>query len=142
MNPDLPEIEKCAIVVDAGLPLGLAINAAAVLALSLGRCYGDAMVGDDVKDADGASHRGLTSFPVPVLKAADTTVRDIVLRAHERTDVFVVDFAAAAQAARDYGTYQDGMLAAGTAEHGYAGVAVAGARKAVNKLTGSLPLFG
>lgn len=132
--------EKCAIVVDRDLPPGLAMNAASVLALSIGR-FTDGIVGPDVKDGSGATHRGVTMIPVPVLTAGAGQVRDIVLRAHDRADVVVVDFTSIAQSSRTYDEYVDRTAPATTEELPYVGVAVAGSRKAVDKLTGSLPLF-
>ena len=52
--------ERCVIVVDESLPPGLAANAAAVLALTLG-AREPALVGADLVDADDRSHPGL--FP-------------------------------------------------------------------------------
>jgi hypothetical protein len=50
--------ERCAIVIDADLAPGLAANAAAVLALTLGATV-DGIVGPDLVDADGEVHPGL-----------------------------------------------------------------------------------
>jgi hypothetical protein len=139
--PNTPPFEKCAIVIAAELPLGLALNAAAVLSLSLGLAFGDEIVGEDLKDADGAVHRGITAANVPILRAETVRVREIVLGAQALPDLYMVDFSAVAQAARDYESYRAALAAAGTAEHDYAGVAIAGAKKAVGRLTGSLALY-
>ena len=47
--------ERCVIVVDESLPAGLAANAAAVLALTLGAREPD-LVGADFVDADAQPH--------------------------------------------------------------------------------------
>ena len=47
---------KCVIVVDRDLPLGLKTNAAAALGMSLGAQV-DGLIGPDVIDADGYTHR-------------------------------------------------------------------------------------
>ena len=132
--------EKCAIVVDRALPPGLAMNAGSVLALSIGR-FTEGVVGPAVKDGSGTVHRGVTTIPVPVLVADADQVRDIVLAAQKRTDVIAVDFTSIAQSSRTYDEYADRTAPVPTAELPYVGVAVAGPRKAVDKLTGSLPLF-
>jgi hypothetical protein len=137
----LPAFDKCAIVVDAALPAGLAMNAAAVLALSVGDAYGACVLGPDVKDRDGRVHRAITAAPLPILKADGEALRGIVAKAVADPEVFVVDFTASAQAARDYGDYTRTMEATGADEHEYVGVALVGAKKAVNRLSGSLPLY-
>src|SRR5215208_7555992 len=65
---DLAPLVKCVLVVADDLPPGLAANAAAVLALSLGRRLPD-LVGPDVRDGGGTTHAGLTWIPLPVLRA-------------------------------------------------------------------------
>jgi hypothetical protein len=137
----LPAFDKCAIVVDGALPAGLAMNAAAVLAFSVGHAYGESVLGPDVKDGDGQAHRGITAAPIPILKADAQALHTIVAKAHAEPDVFLVDFTAVAQAARDYGDYTQAMMTSGSEEHVYVGVALAGSKKAVNKLTGSMPLY-
>ncbi|MEY9910391.1 hypothetical protein ABIA35_006635 [Catenulispora sp. MAP12-49] len=140
-NATLPRFEKCAIVIDGALPTGLAMNAAAVLALSIGDAYGESALGPQVKDRDGQLHQPITEVPLPVLKADPEVLRGIVAKALAEPDVFLVDFTASAQAARDYGSYMQAMQDTGAEEHQYVGVAVAGAKKAVQKLSGSLPLY-
>jgi hypothetical protein len=132
--------EKCAIVIDASLPLGLALNTAAVLALSVGR-FVDGVLGDDVKDADGTVHRGITRIPVPILRGDPDLLRDLVIKAAVRSDVFLVDFTATAQTSMTYEEYTGRMAELQTAELPYIGVALSGRKQAVNKLVGSLPLY-
>jgi hypothetical protein len=136
-----PTFEKCAVVIAEDLPPGLAMNGAAVLAVTLGRVFGEGIVGDDAKDGDGVAHRGLINVTLPILRAPEREVCGIVLGAHAIPELYVVDFSSVAQAARDYDTYLEDLAGAGTAQHTYVGVAVAGSKKAVNKLTGSLPLY-
>lgn len=133
------DFEKCAIVVDKELPAGLAMNTVAALSLSVGK-FVDGIVGDDVKDADGRLHTGITAIPLPVLKADASELRDIVVRAGA-TDVFLVDFTAVAQSSRSYDEYTRRTAEVPTGELPYIGVAVCGSKAAVNRLTGSLPLY-
>ena len=127
--------EKCAIVIDATLPLGLALNTAAILAMSVGR------FGDDVKDADGTLHRGITQIPVPILRGDGPLLRDLVLKAAARPDVFIVDFTSTAQTSITYEEYTGRMAQTPTADLPYIGVALSGRKQTVNKLVGSLPLY-
>src|SRR5947208_1535097 len=105
------------------------MNAAAVLALSVGDAYGESVLGPDVKDRDGQVHRAITAATLPILKADSETLSGIVAKALADPEVFLVDFTAAAQAARDYGDYTSAMEATGADEHVYVGVALVGAKK-------------
>ncbi|MEU5514373.1 DUF2000 domain-containing protein [Streptomyces griseoaurantiacus] len=134
------QFEKCAIVVDKDLPAGLAMNTVAALALSVGK-FTDGIVGDDVKDADGRLHTGITSIPLPVLRADAEELRGVALRAVGASDVFVVDFTSVAQSSRSYEEYTRRTAEIPTGELPYIGMAVCGSRKAVDKITGSLPLY-
>ena len=137
----LPSFEKCAIVIDGALPSGLAMNAAAVLAISLGHAYGDTVLGPDVKDRDGRVHRAITAAPIPILKSDAEALSEIVAKAAADPELFLVDFTKVAQAARGYDDYTASMAATGSDEHTYVGIALVGSKKAVNRLAGSLPLF-
>ncbi|MFD3558638.1 DUF2000 domain-containing protein [Streptomyces sp. NPDC058686] len=132
--------EKCAFVVDKDLAAGLAMNAVAALSMSVGR-FVDGIIGDAVKDADGRPHTGITAIPLPILKGETSDLQDIVLKAADMSDVFVVDFTAVAQSSRSYDEYIRRTSEQGTSELPYIGVAVCGGKSAVNKLTGSLPLY-
>ena len=63
------ENEKCVMVIDEQLPVGLIANTAAILGITLGRERGE-VVGHDVYDAGGNRHLGIIEFPVPILRAA------------------------------------------------------------------------
>ncbi|WP_051452430.1 DUF2000 domain-containing protein [Actinospica robiniae] len=133
--------DKCAIVVDGELPVGLAMNAAAVLAFSLGDSYGQGVLGTDVKDRDGQVHRAITAAPIPILRSDAVGLKALVAKAAADPELFMVDFTAVAQAARDYDDYSRNMGGMSADEHVYVGLALAGFKKAVNKLTGSMPLY-
>jgi hypothetical protein len=142
LNENVPPVfEKCAIVIDGALPAGLAMNAAAVLALSLGDAYGRAILGPDIKDADGQVHTGITAAPIPILRAESENLSGIAAKAYADPELFLVDFTAVAQASRDYADYTEVTGRTGAAEHTYVGVALVGSKRAVNKVTGSLPLY-
>lgn len=131
---------KCALVLARDLPTGLAVNAAAVLAATLGRRV-PGLVGPDVLDGSGQTHLGLTRLPLPILEAdrlALSTLRDEALA---RADLLVVDFTEVAQHARTYPDYEAKLLALPAAELGYLGIALYGPRKLIAKLTGQLPLL-
>lgn len=131
---------KCVIVVSDSLDSGLAINAASVLSLTLGHRV-EGLVGIDVKDADGVTHPGIAYIPIPVLKAAPSTVSEITRSASADEEVFFVSFSALAQSCRIYEEYIDRMAATPTAELDIVGVGLHGPRKRINKLVGSLSLM-
>ncbi|MEV5707902.1 DUF2000 domain-containing protein [Actinoallomurus sp. NPDC052274] len=131
---------KCAIVVSAELPTGLAVNAASVLSLTMGHRV-EGLVGVDVKDADGVAHPGIIYTPLPILVAPREQVGTIVQTAAAQDGMFFVGFSSLAQGCRTYEEYIDKMAATPTAQLASVGVGLYGPRKQVNKLVGSLPLF-
>ena len=131
---------KCVMVVSEALPVGLAVNAAGVLAATLGRRE-ESLVGADVVDGSGERHAGLVRIPIPVLKADEEAIRDVRSRASGIEGLLVVDVTEMAQSSRTYEEYRDRMALAQGDELGYLGVALYGEKRAVNKLTGNLPLL-
>ena len=66
--------EKCVMVIDPELPLGLIANTAAIMGITLGQKMPE-VVGTDVADRSGHTHPGIIAFPVPVLKAAPEDIK-------------------------------------------------------------------
>ena len=60
--------EKCVIVVDGSLPLGLIANTCAIMGITLGKKFLQ-IVGGSVFDKNGNEHLGIIEFPVPILQA-------------------------------------------------------------------------
>jgi hypothetical protein len=131
---------KCAIVVSEELPVGLAANAASVLSITLGHRV-DALVGADVKDADGVAHPGIIYLPIPILNAPREQIATIVQAAAEDDELFFVSVSALAQSCKTYDEYIDKMAATATADLDSVGVGLHGPQKRVNRLVGSLPLL-
>lgn len=131
---------KCAIVVSAELPIGLAANAASVLALTIGDRV-DGLVGADVKDADGVVHAGVIRTPLPILTAPNDRVRGIVQAAAAQDETFFVSFSALAQSCRTYDEYVEKMAATATADLASVGIGLYGPRKQIDRLVGALPLL-
>lgn len=132
--------EKCVMVIDGSLPPGIAANTAAILGVTLGKRMPE-VVGEDVRDGQGREHLGIIEFPVPVLKSTREDLRRLreALYAPECRDLTVADFSDLAQGCRTYGEFIGKMREADSLQ--YLGLAVCGARKAVDRLTGSLPLL-
>ncbi|MDQ4106499.1 MAG: DUF2000 domain-containing protein, partial [Actinomycetota bacterium] len=75
-----------------------------------------------------------------VLKASREVLRDLRRRAEDE-ELLVVDFTDAAQTSKTYADYERKIAAVSTGQLNYLGVAFYGARRPVNRLTGSLPLL-
>ena len=128
--------EKIVIVLASDLPPATAANTSALLALSIGARRPD-IIGPDVPDADGRSHAGISTIPVPILHAAPDALAGIA--ASDR--VQVIGFTATAAGSHTYPAYTDALAGTRAGELSYLGVALIGPKKAVNSLTGALPLL-
>lgn len=139
---DLAATQKCVIVLDEALPVGLLANAAAVLATAVGRRRPE-VVGADLPDASGRIHPGLVQLTLPILRASRAELADVAQRAHQLPGdaVLVIGFSEAAQRARTYEGYAAALAATPTADLQYLGLALCGDRAAVARLTGALRLL-
>lgn len=134
--------EKCVMVIDAALPLGLIANTAAIMGITLGQKMPE-VVGADVTDRSGHTHLGIIEFPIPILKAVPADIRALREKLYqpEFRDVTAVDFSDLAQGCKTYGEFIENMGKTSESDLQYFGVALCGGKKKVNKLTGSLPLL-
>ena len=134
--------EKCVIVVDEGMELGVIANVTAILSIALGKLRPD-ISGNDIEDAEHHKHYGLIQVPVPVLKASADKVAEIrnKLFGAEFEDISCIDFTNVAQQSMNYVDYTDTMQNATKDDLLYLGIAMVGNKKKVNKLTGSLGLL-
>lgn len=134
--------EKCVMVIDGTLPLGVIANTAAILGITLGKERPGA-VGSQVTDRSGRPHLGITELPVPVLKGTPESIRALREQLYqlEYSDLTAVDFSDLAQGCRTYDEYMEKMAAAPEPSLRYLGLVLCGPKKKVNKLTGSLPLL-
>lgn len=133
---------KCVIVVDENLPLGIITNTAAVLGITLGK-QAPELVGHDVTDASQKTHMGVIEIPVPILKSNGEKLRELreKLYGEDFRDLIVADFSDVAQGCKTYSEYTEKVSGTPESEHAYFGIAICGDKKAVNKLTGSMPLL-
>lgn len=134
--------EKCVMVMDEQLPLGIIANTAAIMGITLGKKMPE-VVGADVCDGTGNEHLGIIEFPVPILRGNAAAIKAIRERLYEPefSDLTVVDFSDLAQSCKTYGEFIERMRGVSEAELNYYGIAICGAKKKVNKLTGSMPLL-
>ena len=131
---------KCVMVIDEALPLGIAMNTAAVLGISLGKKIPEC-VGVDVKDLDGIMHAGTIQIPVPVLKMSSEDLKELVDKVKNDELITMLDFTDVAQGCKVYEEYIERSAVHKTNEFTYFGIALYGDKKRMNKYTGSLPLY-
>jgi hypothetical protein len=131
--------EHLVIVVDEALPPGLAANAAAVVAFTLGAQLPD-LRGPDVADADGAVLPGLIPIGLPILRAGAGALTALHAGAVE-AGLGAVAMPVFGHQTNDYDEFR--ALVAGTpgAELQFLAVAVHGPRRQVRRLTGSFGLL-
>jgi hypothetical protein len=136
------ENEKCVIVVDENLPLGIIANTAAILGITMGMKMPD-VVGNDVLDLEGNAHMGIIQFPVPILKGNTEILKKLRTRLFEPqfSELTVVDFSDLAQRCKTYNEFIGKMANTSESRLNYIGIAVCGNKKQINKLTGSMPLL-
>lgn len=134
--------EKCVMVIDEHLPLGIIANTAAIMGITLGKKMPE-VVGADVTDKTGKEHLGIIEFPVPILKDNAESIKTIRERLYEPdfSDLTVVDFSDLAQGCKTYDEFTEKMKEVSEIDLNYFGIAICGSKKKVNKLTGSMPLL-
>ena len=98
--------DKCVMVLDQDLPLGILANTAGIMGITLGKHIPET-VGPDVLDKSGKEHLGIIELPVPILKADREKIRTIreQLYQPEFADLIVVDFSDVAQSCIVYVVY-------------------------------------
>ena len=74
--------EKCVMVIDENLPLGIMANTAAIMGITLGKQMPE-VVGADVYDRTGNGHLGIIEFPVPILKGNVEVIKSIREKLYE-----------------------------------------------------------
>ena len=141
LKMDLPN-EKCVMIIDEHLPLGIIANTAAIMGITLGKEMPE-VVGADVTDQSGNEHLGIIEFPVPILKGSPESIKEIREKLYqpEYQDLTVVDFSDLAQSCKTYDEFMEKMGQVPESTLQYFGIAICGAKKKVNKLTGSMPLL-
>ena len=134
--------QKCVMVIDAALPLGLIANTAAMLGITIGRRLPQ-MVGEDVTDASGNTHTGISTYPISMLKGSEELLGELRLQlfSTEFSELTIVDFSDVAQKINVYADFVQKSRETPESEHHYYGIALFGDKKKVNRLTGMLPLL-
>ena len=133
---------KCVIIADEALLAGMLANTTAILGITLGKQVPE-FVGQDVLDASGQVHQGITTIPVPILKGNKELLRALreKLYTSDFSDMIVVDFSDVAQCCNSYDEYMHQAASTKEIDHTYLGIAIYGNKKKLNKLTGNIPLL-
>jgi Protein of unknown function (DUF2000). len=133
---------KCVMVIDENLPQGIIANTAAVMGITLGKLFPDA-VGQNVYDKTGNCHFGVIEFPVPILKGNADIIKELRenLYQPEFSELTTVDFSDVAQSCKTYDEFISKLSDVPANELNYFGIAICGDKKQINKLTGNMPLL-
>jgi hypothetical protein len=130
---------RCVIVLDQTLPIGRAANAAAVIALTLGKRHPH-LAGPDLVDASGHAHPGLIPIGIAVLAAPAHDLIRLRAKAME-TGIDVVGFPCQGQQTNDYAEFGACVREVTTENLAYVGVGLYGLRKAVGRIVGRFSLL-
>jgi hypothetical protein len=134
-----PTPTRCVIVVDSALPPGLAANAAAVIALTIGARH-PALVGAPLVDASGLEHPGLIPIGIAVLATSQDDLGTLRVRASE-VGCDLVDFPVQGQQTTNYQAFRDAVAIVKTPDLRYLSVALVGEKKAISKLVANFALL-
>jgi hypothetical protein len=132
--------DKFVAVLADDLPIGVAVNAGALLGVSMGRLFPQ-VVGPEVVDASGTTHPGISAHPLPVLKVPQDQLRELTAKARATPQITVVDFTEEARRSRTYAEYTERLGEVPTREQQVIGAVLHGPKTAVTSLTGDLPLY-
>lgn len=100
------QTEKCVMVIEESLPLGVIANTAAIMGITLGKHMPEA-AGDDVTGQSGREHLGIIEFPVPILRRSPEAIRQMREKLYqlEFQDLTGVDFSDLARGCKTYGEF-------------------------------------
>lgn len=134
---------KSVLIIDESLPVGVAANTAAVLAMSLGNRV-PGLVGSDLRDRSGRVHTGITTLPIPVIGASAQIISAIrrSLCSAEYKEEYIVGFTRTAQSCKTYQEYAKKIADVPFDELQYLGIGLYGRSAKINQLTGGLQLLG
>ena len=130
---------KSVIILHPQQPLGLLVNTASILSVTLGSLIKD-IRGADTIDKDEVKHLGVIKAPLPILQADKEVLNNIYKKALEK-DILVADFTKVAQSCKSYDEYIALTRQYSTFDMGILGLALYGRKKEINKLVGNLKVL-
>ncbi|WLS77516.1 DUF2000 domain-containing protein [Erwinia pyri] len=131
---------RCVVILNSGLPVGKAVNAAAVISLTLGQRH-PGFVGPQLVDGSGQSHPGLIPVGIPILAASNEQLAMLVNECRERAFDAIL-FPVEGQMTVDYAAFSEAVRQIPTSDLQHLGLGIVGEKKALRKLTAKLKLFG
>lgn len=136
---DTINAERCVIIINQDLPLGNTANAAAVLALTLGQRH-PGLVGEGLMDSQGQCWPGLIPIGISVLAASAEQLGEL-LQQPRAAEVDRILFPVDGQQTTNYAEFRASVASRPSADWRLLGIALAGEKKTVRKLTGKLNLL-
>jgi hypothetical protein len=136
---DSGEPQRCVAVIDCGLAVGKAANAAAVMALTLGARH-PGLVGDALVDATGMELPGLIPIGIPVLGAQKDELPRIRHKGIE-AGVEVIAFPVQGQQTNDYAEFRRTLKEVETHRIEYLGIMLLGPKKKISRIVGKYSLL-
>jgi hypothetical protein len=131
---------KVVTVIAEDLPVGVALNTAALLGIGLGH-HAPGLVGGESRDASGRPHLGMSTHAVPVLKASADQLRELYDQAAAHPGLLVADMNQVAQESRTYDAFLASLDGTKPEDLRYLGLMILGPRQTVESLTGRLALY-
>ena len=136
----LAQNHKIALVISPDLDIGQAANRSAVLASGLAAHHPE-IIGEDILTADGIRLPGFTKVPIVVLSAKDSASINILSEKGRKLGCTVLIFLTRAQGLRSYQAYIASVGKTPAENLDVDAFIIYGAKKAVNKVTGNLPIL-
>lgn len=133
---------KCVMIVDCNLPIGIQVNTAAVLGVSLASEI-KGLTGKKLTDRDGIVHEGVTNIPIPILALSNEELKEKynqLLKINDN-EIRIIGFNDVAQKSLEYDDYQMNLAQTNNNDINYLGICIYGPKKKINKLTGNMRML-
>lgn len=133
---------KCVMIVASDLPIGVQVNTAAALGVSLASEI-KGLTGKKLIDKDGILHEGVTNIPIPILTLSNEELKqkyNLLLEMNDN-EIKVIGFNDVAQKSLEYDDYEMKLAETNNNDINYLGVCIYGPKKKVNKLTGNIKML-
>lgn len=133
---------KCVMIIDSNLEIGVQVNTAAALGISLASNI-KGLAGKKLIDKDGIVHEGVTNTPIPILTLSNEEIKEKYneLLQMNSDEIRVIGFNEVAQKSLDYDDYEMKLAETTNNNINYLGICIYGPKKKINKLTGNIKML-
>lgn len=133
---------KCVMIIDPELPLGIQVNTAAALGISIGSEV-KGLTGHQLLDRDNNPYEGITNIPIPILALTKDEIKQKYDELLERknNELKVIAFTDIAQKSLSYEDYESRLAITPYKQLNLLGICIYGPKKSVNKITGNLKML-